>query len=154
MIVRLALTLLLTPVIAGSQQSDLPALTKGEIARAPIVKIEDLSAHPEQYDKRLIRVNASWVDGYHGSILCPLDDDTKCIGVYFACPEDDACKKMGKKLDKLAPSHRTAPDEWEMRGRLTLVGRFKDTKTPPGNNSPRFFLEVWELVTALPKSPR
>ena len=152
---RALLLLLLTPGLAGSQQSDLPAPTKDEIAHAPMVKIEKLSAQPDRYDKLLVRVNGSWVDGYHGSTLCPIDDDTHCIGVYFACPDDDACKEIGKKLDKLlGPPHRTAPDEWDTRGRLSLVGRFRDTKTPPGMNSPRFFLEVWDLGGALANTPR
>jgi hypothetical protein len=154
MLRTLFLLFLIPGLVGAQQQSDPPVPTKDEIARATIVKLEDLTAHPERYDKTLVRVNASWVDGIHASYLCSVDDpdnDTHCIGVYFACPDEDARKEMTRKLNTLLPAHRFEPYSIETRGVLSLVGRFKDTKPPPPTNSPRFFLEVWEIVGALPK---
>ena len=108
------------------------------MARSPIIKVEELLAHPDRYDRSLVRVNALWVDGYHGSSVCPLDDDTKCLG--SECPDEDTCKDLRKVLDK----HLTG-EIWNMRGRFSLVGRFVDMKTPPGMNAPRFILKVYKI---------
>ena len=107
-----------------------------------MVKVEELFAHPDRYDKRLVRLNALWVDGYHDSYLCSLNDETKCLGA--GCSDEDICKDLRKVLDK----HVTG-EIWNMRGRFSLVGRFIDTKTPPGMNAPRFVLKVYKIVDVL-----
>jgi len=125
-----------------SQGRSESAPSKDELARAPLVKFEELFAHPDRYDKSLVRVDALWVDGYHGPYICSLNDDTKFLGAQ--CPDQHVCKHLRKVLDK----HLTG-ELWNMRGRFSLVGRFIDTKTPPGMNAPRFVLKVYKIVDVL-----
>jgi hypothetical protein len=136
---RIALLLLfLIPVVATSQRKDERMPTKDELAQASVVKAEELLADPDRYDKSLVRVNVLWVDGYHGSYVCPLDDETQCLGV--ECPDEDTCKDLRKVLDK-----NLTGEIWNMRGRFSVVGRFSDTKTPPGMNKLRFVLKVFKI---------
>jgi hypothetical protein len=136
---RIALLLLfLIPAVAISQRQDEVAPSKDELRQAPLVKVEELIAHPDHYDKRLVRVSGLWIDAYHGSLVCPLNDDTKCMAA--ECPDEDICKDLRKILDK-----NLAGEIWNMRGRFSLVGRFKDTKTPPHMNRLRFVLEVFKI---------
>ena len=131
------LLFLLTPIVAMPQQDE-RAPSKAQLAQAATMKIEELLAHPDRYDKTLVRVNALWVDQYHGSLVCPLNDDPKCLGA--ECPDEDTCKDLRKVLDK-----NLTGEIWNMSGRFSLVGRFIDTKTPPGMNAPRFVLRVYKI---------
>ena len=56
---------------------------------------------------------------------------------------------MNKVLDQNLKAGPTG-EFWDMRGRLSVVGRFKDTKERR-RNSPRFFLEVLNVEGVLPK---
>jgi hypothetical protein len=146
---RLASILILLVLLSAAFRQKPVAPTKTDLAKAPLVKIEELFAHPEQYDGLIIRVNALWVNGYHGALVCPVDDEHHCIGVYLECAETERCKDMKKVLDqnlKAGPSG----EFWDMRGRLSVVGRFKVTKETR-RNSPRFFLEVLNVEGVLPK---
>src|SRR5437588_2112001 len=131
------LLFLLTPIVAMPQQDE-RAPSKDQLAQAPTMKIEELLAHPDRYDKTLVRVNALWVDQYHGSLVCPLNDNPKCLGA--ECPDEDTCQDLRKVLDK-----NLTGEIWNMSGRFSLVGRFIDTKTPPGMNAPRFVLRVYKI---------
>src|SRR5437899_890144 len=91
------LLFLLTPIVAMPQQDE-RAPSKDQLAQAPTMKIEELLAHPDRYDKTLVRVNALWVDQYHGSLVCPLNDNPKCLGA--ECPDEDTCKDLRKVLYK------------------------------------------------------
>ena len=145
---RIALLLLfLLPVVGTSQRQEERVPTNDELAQAPVVKVEELFAHPDRYDKDLFRMDALWVDGYHGSYVCPLNDDTKCLGV--ECPDADTCKDLRKVLDK-----DLTGEIWNMRGRFSLVGRFIDTKTPPHMNAPRFVLRVYKIYGVVNAPPR
>lgn len=153
--VRRWLCMRLTPILfllvslSAAFRQEQVAPTKTELANAPLVKIEELVAHPEQYDKLIVRVNALWVDGYHGAVVCPVDDEHHCIGVYLECPESERCKDMRKVLDQNLKAGASG-ELWDMQGRLSLVGRFKDTKEQR-RNSPRFFLEVLNIEGVSPK---
>jgi hypothetical protein len=133
------LLLLVSLSLAFRQQQVAP--TQAELAKAPLVRIEDLVAHPEQYDRLVVRVDALWVNGYHGAIVCSVDDEQhQCIGVNLECPESERCQDMRKTLNQnLKPG--PSDEFWDLRGRFSVVGRFKDTKERR-RNSPRFFLEV------------
>src|SRR5882724_8295140 len=97
---RLTLYGLLLVSISLALRQEQVAPTKADLAKAPLVKIEELVAHPEQYDRLIIRVNALWVNGYHGAFVCSIDDEHQCIGVYLECPESERCKDMKKVLDQ------------------------------------------------------
>jgi hypothetical protein len=143
---RISLFLLfLIPVVAMSQRQEKVARTREELAQAPVVKVEELMAHPDHYDKMFVRVSALWIDAYHGSVVCPSNDDTKCMEAQ--CPDADICKDLRKVLDK-----NLTGDIWNMRGRFLLVGRFGDTKTPPHMNRLRFVLEVFKIERVIKRS--
>jgi hypothetical protein len=146
---RLTPILLLLVSLSAPFRQEQVAPSKADLANAPLVKIEDLVAHPQQYDGLIVRVNASWVNGYHGAFVCPIDDEHHCIGVYLECPEDERCKVMNKVLNQnLKPG--PSGEFWDLRGRLSVVGRFKDTKER-GGNSRRFVLEVLNVEALVPK---
>ena len=147
---RLTPILLLLASLSAAFRQEQVGPTKADLANAPLVKIEELVAHPEQYDRLIIRVNALWVNGYHGAFVCPIDNEHPCIGIYLECPESERCKDMNKVLAQNLKADPTG-EFWDMRGRLSVVGRFKDTKER-GRNSPRFFLEVLNIEGVLPKS--
>jgi hypothetical protein len=142
------LLLLISLSAAFGQQKVAP--TKADVANAPLVTIEELFAHPEQYDGLIIRVNALWVNGYHGAFVCHIDGDN-CIGVSLECPESERCQDMRKVLNqnlKAGPSG----EFWDTRGRLFVIGRFKDTKEERRNDF-RFFLNVLNVEGQLPHLP-
>jgi hypothetical protein len=144
---RLVLFAVLLLTTTGAYRAqDEPSPSSEALSRAPDVKIEELTTHPEKYDNSLVRVKVVWVDGYHGSLLCPLDDAKHCIGTYLECREDEGCKSIRAMLDK-----NLNGEVWNKRGKFVLVGRFKDKKIPPGMSSPRFFLAVLKIAGVLPK---
>ena len=128
-----------------SQRQGEVAPTKDELAQARLVKVEELFAHPDHYDKTLVRVSALWIDAYHGSLVCRFKDDRTCMAA--ECPDEDICKDLRKILDK-----NLTGEIWNMRGRFSLVGRFRDTKAPTHMNRPRFVLEVFKIERAITRS--
>lgn len=132
---------LLTPVVAVSQNSQ-SGPSKDQLAQAPTLNIAELLARPDTYDKTLVRVNALWVEGYHGSYACPLDNQNNCMSA--ECADDDACKAVTKVVQK-----NLTGELWNRSGRFILVGRFIDTKTPPGMNRPRFEFWVFKVDKVL-----
>jgi hypothetical protein len=126
------------------------APTKADLASSPLVKIGELFAHPEQYDGLIIRVNDVWVNGYHGAVVCTIDDENQCVGVRLECADGQRCKEIDKVLKQnLKPG--PSGEFWDMRGRLSVIGRFRDTKAK-GQNSPRFFLEVLNVEAVSPQT--
>lgn len=145
---RLTLILiLLLSLSAASRQEQLAPET--DLANAPLVKLEELFAHPERYDRRIVRVNALWVNGYHGAVVCPIDDEHHCIGASLECPKTERCKEMDKVLQQSLKAGPTG-EFWDKRGRLSVVGRFKDTREW-GQNSHRFVLKVLNVEGVSPK---
>lgn len=136
---------LLIPLGAASDQGkSLP--TEKELAQAPVVRIDELTAQPGRYDGVLVRVNALWISGYHDASICTVDGDKHCIGVTLGCSDDELCKEMRQVLDTKLEQNPTG-DFWDRRGRLALIGRFKERKKPE-RNSPRFVLEVLKIEPA------
>ena len=145
---RLSLIVLLLISISLNLRQQETVPTKEDLARAPLVKIEELVAHPEHFDNQIVRVNALWVNGYHGAVVCPIEDKRRCIGV-IVWPETERGLDTKRVLDqnlKAGPSG----EFWDMEAQLSVVGRFKDTKERARNN-PRFVLEVQSVEGILPK---
>jgi hypothetical protein len=126
------------------------ATTKTELANATLVRIEELTRNPGRYDGMLVRVEALWINGYHGPLICPKEEGQKCIEPRIDYPSESVeFREIKKVLDaKLKPG--PTGEFWDMRGQLTLVGRFKDTKTRE-RNRPEFVLSVLSIEAVTPK---
>ena len=143
--------LLLTSVTLAVGQEPV-ALTEADLDKAPLVRVEEVVSHPEQYDGLIIRADVLWINGYHGAVVCPVGDEHQCIGVRLGCADSERCKKFYNVVDKKLKADPSG-EIWDKRARVSVVGRFKDTREQ-GRNSPRFLLQVLKIEDVSSKRSR
>lgn len=146
---RLLLTLFLLYSFGVTSRQELVPPIKDELAKAPLVKIDELIAQPERYDKQLVRVNALWTNGYHSAFVCTIDNQKNCIAVSLRCPGDESCEDITKMLESGLES-KPQGEFWERSGRFRLAGRFRVTKDSR-HNTPIMLLEVWNIEGVISK---
>lgn len=119
--------LLMLPLMRAAAAQDQP-----EVAEVPTVSYCQLIVNPEQYDKRLVRIEATYIVAYE---VAALEDDPTChdgggrnIGVRFTDSyQSQTDKSVLKKFRDLIKVRR---NKWGVmrKVKVTLVGIFNGEK--------------------------
>ncbi len=87
----------------------------------PLMTYCELVNNPEQFDGKVVRVQATYLSTWHGGYLYSpaCEGKDKHANLDLACNDEDSCKALRKTL-----SYNLPIDFFERHGEMIFIGRF------------------------------